>query len=714
MSRQPKGTLFLPLEQSDPRAAVAEFEQLLASNSGEDAFDVAVRLLAAKLVDELTARETGRELRFTLQRPPGKLLREVEDLYREALRLWPDFNGTSTDLGLTPEQLSRCMRPLVGWRMLGTDLSHLDAALERLVARDSKGELGQYFTPRDVIRLCVSALNPRPTDRIIDPACGSGAFLFEAVRYSASRYGKPSACLGIDFGARAVRVAYLLATAVCPGAIRISKANSIDGRAFTSVHPQEWDSFLANRIVAPDSREPWGSWHRLSCSLLLTNPPFAGDVDEPDVLAAYESQRATGSTRKGSVGREHLFLERAVNLLQPGGRLAIVLPQGLLANPTASYLRRWTLTKCRLLAVVGLHPFAFVPYTGVKASLLFLERTRGDARAENYPVLFAVSNQPGKDSSGRRTGDSDYARIGATLAKFFCSANRPWAAMPAGADDYAAETVGLKEILDHDRLDAEYYNHDIRRLHHAVAARASGVIGDYVARSVDRFRRHGGEIDYLDISSVDGKTGVAVANRIDAAEAPSRATYLVQPGDVLVSTVRPDRNTVALVSSSRSTPLVASNGFCVLRPIDVPAEVLYAYCRTDAFRRLLARRATASMYPAVTDRDVLEMPFVRPPVSVAAAVTREIRDGLQMLDSAKTRISNAIAMMDAFANSDAEGPTTGEDLAAGGAGLVREPGVRKGPWKRPPVVSSGISRSRRAKPGRARSGVGRRSAGRPG
>ena len=529
---------------------------------------------------------------------------------------------------------------------------------ERLVARDSKGELGQYFTPRDIVRLCVSALNPHPRDRIIDPACGSGAFLFEAVRYAHDRYDKAPACLGIDFGARSIKVAYLLSNAICPGAIKVSKANSIDGRAYSHAHPTEWNSFISERQSAAwVSRGSWGAWNNLSCSLLLTNPPFAGEVDEPAVLSSYESQKVSGSNRKGSVGREHLFLERAIQMLKPGGRLAIVLPQGLLANPTSSYLRRWILTKCRLLAVVGLHPHAFVPYTGVKTSLLFLERLQGNRDVpQDYPVLFVASKQPGKDSSGRRSGESDYPQVAAALSRFFFSEGLAWAAKPAGTSDHTAETVSIREIVEHDRFDAEYYDHEIRRLHFDVAAKASGVIGDCVARSVERFKRDMGEIDYVDISSVDSKTGTVVPTRINAADAPSRASYLVMPGDVLVSTVRPDRNTVALVSSSRSVPLVASNGFCVLRPNGVPAEVLYAYCRTEAFRKLLSRHATASMYPAVTDRDVLAMPFVKPPAAVSSAVTKEVREGLGMLDVAKNHVSRAIKLMDDFAGAQTTAP----------------------------------------------------------
>lgn len=688
----------LPFFQVDPRTAISEFEQLLVSNSGEDAFDVAVKLLAAKLVDELEERETGRPRRFVLQPPSPRLLREVQGLYQAAMRRWPDFNGATPELGVTAEQLSRCMRPLVGWRLLTTDLSHLDAALEQLVARDAKGELGQYFTPREVVRLCVVALNPQPKDQVIDPACGSGGFLFEAVRHALSHHKKAPSCLGMDFGARAVKVATLLANAICPGSIKITKTNSIDGRAYVSHHPREWDAFQAGSVSGqPGTVDGWGAWSRLSCTLLLTNPPFAGDVDEPAVLSAYESQRLAGANRKGTVGREHLFLERAVSLLRPGGRLAIVLPQGVLANPTASYLRRWVLTKCRVLAVVGLHPFTFVPNTGVKTSLLFLERAAGEMPTD-YPVLFAVSKEPGKDSSGRLSGSSDYARIGATLSRFLFSQGLGWAANPPDEGAFAAETVSIKEVVENDRLDAEYYDHETRRLHASTASRSASRLADCVARGVERFRRGSGEIEYLDISSVDARLGTAIPTRMDAADAPSRASYVVQSGDILVSTVRPERNTVALVGPGRAVPFVASNGFCVLRPRDLPPEVLFAYCKTDSFRRLLARHATASMYPAVTDRDVLDMPFVRPADQLAKAVTERVRDGLAMLDAAKAKIEEAIRLMDEFVR---KGPETPRDSAGSHAA---EPGAK---YRRRKKLSGKEGR-RPSNPSSRRSGRGLR------
>lgn len=645
MARQiGQDSLALP---GDAASSFAEFEQLLVSNSGEDAFDVAVQLLTAKLFDEHEVSRGRRAEQFTLAGTPASIHERINSIYRRAIRQWPDLGTSRVTIEIAPEQLARCLRPLVGWRILDSDLSHLDAALERLVAKDAKGALGQYFTPRDVIRMCVTALNPGADDRLIDPACGSGAFLYEAIKYARDQREGVPRCLGIDLGQRSLRVATLLSHAVDPDALRVHRGNSIDGRAYAAARPKEWAPFLGE----PDGAapRPWGAWHDLRCSVLFTNPPFAGELDDPTVIATYDSQRSRGASRKGSVGREHLFVERAVNLLEPGGRLAIVVPQGILANSTAAYLRKWVMSRCRVLAVVGLHPYSFLPYTGVKTAVLFLERPRrGEVVPRDYPIAFATSRAPGRDSSGRAAGQSDYEQIGRALAAFFRREKRRWASASAKAPDAAVETVSVAEVIAHDRLDAEYHAHDIRSLYRELQAKASATLGDKVARSVERFSRgKHGEIDYLDISSVDARSGVALPTRVDAAEAPSRASYVVRAGDVLVSTVRPDRNVVALVTKKGDVPVVASNGFCLLRADGVPSELVFAYCKTDAFRRLLARRATASMYPAATDRDVLELPFVQPEPRSVASIVSKVKEGLAMMESARASIAAAVEEMEA-------------------------------------------------------------------
>jgi type I restriction enzyme M protein len=633
----------LPLIQRDPASGMAEFEQILASNSGEDPFDSAIKLLAAKLAAEKLP-DIGE---FQILKTPEATHRAVSSLYRQALRKWPELNGTGLDLGITPDHLVRSMRPLLGWRLLESDLSWLDATLERLVARDAKGALGQYFTPREIIRFCVGVLNPDPRDKVLDPACGSGGFLFEATRHSLKFFRRAPACLGIDFGARAIKVAALLAAATPRAKIAISKANSIDGRPYAKESPQEWSHFLARDVGSFASRaKTWGDWNRLGCSVLLTNPPFAGDIDEFEVLEAYEAQRSISGRQ--IVSREHLFLERAVNMLRPQGRLAIVLPQGLLANPSASYLREWLFQRCRVLGVVGLHPHSFLPYTSVKTSLLFAAKMPPDAPpGVDYPMFFARSRDCGKDSRGRTTGTADYDQIAVAFSRFLQSQRLPWANRSMSGIAAESEAVLSSEAKKADRLDAEYFDPQARALFRKIDITTSVPLSSLVSARPDRFKKSlYREINYVDISSVDAKTGLAIPTVIQASEAPSRASYIVQPGDVLVSTVRPDRNVVALITaSSTNLPTIASNGFCVLRPKSIDPETLFAYCKTDFFKRMLTRHATASMYPTVTDKDVLGIPFVEPPAEIVHRVRELVRSGLEMIQKAQAQLVEAAMLM---------------------------------------------------------------------
>lgn len=636
----------LPLVSRDPASAIAEFEQILVSNSGEDPFDSAIKLLAAKLLDE-SERDPNQPPSFQIHKTPEATHRAVQALYRRALQRWPHLNGVGSNLDISPQHLVRSMRPLIGWRFDESDLSWLDATLERLVAKDAKGALGQYFTPRDIVRFCIDVLNPDSKDKVIDPACGSGGFLFEATRHSLRNSGASPICLGVDFGARAIKVAALLAAATPKAKITVSKANSIDGRLYVEEAPSEWQPFLSRETGASTPRaNTWGAWNKLGCTVLATNPPFAGDIDEPEVLDAYESQHL--SSGRDAVSREHLFLERAVQLLRPQGRLAIVVPQGLLANPSASYLRTWLFRRCRILAVIGLHPHAFLPYTSVKTALLFAVRlSNNEAPPRDYPIFFSTSRDCGKDSRGRPTGTADYATLATSLIRFLQSERFPWAPRVSKTPyEVSYETVSFLEVAKADRLDAEYYDPNARALLRKLDLNSVTHIGTLTEAKPERFRKSlFKEIRYLDISSVDNKTGLTAPTVVAARDAPSRASYLVQPGDVLVSTVRPDRNVVALITGTAGLPTVASNGFCVLRPKTIEPEVLFAYCKTDSFRQMLSRHATASMYPTVTDKDVLGIPFLAPPAEVSDRVRKLVRSGQDMIEKAQQQLSEAVALM---------------------------------------------------------------------
>ena len=135
----------------------------------------------------------------------------------------------------------------------------------------------------------------------------------------------------------------------------------------------------------------------------MANPPFAGDIKESRILHQYEfGFKKDGKKTQNKVGRDILFIERNLDFLKPGGRMAIVLPQGRFNNKDDKFIRDYISDKCRILAVVGLHINTFKPHTGTKTSVLFVQKWDENLcpKVDDYPIFFAVSEDGGKDNSG--------------------------------------------------------------------------------------------------------------------------------------------------------------------------------------------------------------------------------------------------------------------------------------------------------------------------
>ena len=118
-------------------------------------------------------------------------------------------------------------------------------------------------------------------------------------------------------------------------------------------------------------------------------------------------QKTREGKTKDAVGRDILFIERCLNSLKSGGRMAIVLPQGRFNNSTDEYIREYIMEKARILAVVSIGGNSFKPHTGTKNSLLFVQKWNDDPTTgafcplkQNYPIFFAVSQKSGKDNAG--------------------------------------------------------------------------------------------------------------------------------------------------------------------------------------------------------------------------------------------------------------------------------------------------------------------------
>ena len=211
----------------------------------------------------------------------------------------------------------------------------------------------------------------------------------------------------IDFDEKTVRVARTLNLIAGDGQTNVLHLNTLDYSRWNEIIKQEdWNDTYNKGFKKLKKMQPKGSndFSRFDFDLVMANPPFAGDIKEQTILSHYELAKNNKGKWQKKVGRDILFIERNLNFLKPGGRMAIVLPQGRFNNANDKYIRDFIAEHCRILAIVGLHGNVFKPHTAVKTSVLFVQKWDDVLcpKKENYPIFFATMQKPGKDNSGEK------------------------------------------------------------------------------------------------------------------------------------------------------------------------------------------------------------------------------------------------------------------------------------------------------------------------
>lgn len=394
-------------------------EELVLAGAGVDSFTEIFKLIYAKLYDEKEARRrTDKEVYFRQSKDPKITYDTINKLFQNAVKEWPGVFSLYDKIELSPNHLSICVAEFEKIKLLDSDLEVIDAAFEYLLPDVAKGKKGQYFTPRHAIDMAVKMLNPKDDEYIIDPACGSGGFLIHAMRYvwnnslkSADRQEKidyaKKYIYGIDFDDKPVKIARAMMLIAGDGKSHVLKLNSLNpkewqgdesdkehARAELREHLYQFEDYDKNKF----NRD---NFKNFDFDILITNPPFAGEIHETSLLKEYElAKNDKGKTRE-KMERHILFIERALDLIRPGGRMAIVLPQGVLNNTNMEYVRNYLMEKARILAVVGMDVNTFKPHTGTKTSILFLQKWGEEKKIpKDYPIFMAVSKKSGKDNSG--------------------------------------------------------------------------------------------------------------------------------------------------------------------------------------------------------------------------------------------------------------------------------------------------------------------------
>ena len=387
-----------------------------------------MRLVFCKIHDEYESRVRAPEFQVRAGEALPQLRRRIERLLRETTRGWlaGDILPASEQLEIDNPSLAAIVGRLQGYALTRTDRDVVGDAFEVFSERQFAGEKGQFFTPRPVVRMAVDMINPAPDEKIMDPACGSGGFLIHALAHVWRRLGERapdaqkagiarSCFFGIDKDIDLVRICKAHMCLMGDGRSNIVQADSLKT-------PDEWGD--GARSVLTDQRGD-----AMQFDVILTNPPFGSTikVDREDVLKRHAlghkwkkdgaRWRRTESTRP--TPPQVLFVELCLRLLKDGGRMAIVLPDGVLGNEGDGHVRQFIRDNAEILAVVDCPQATFMPHTGTKTSLLLLRKFDKGGRGARRPMFFAIAEKCGHTPRGRalyrdeerRELDEDFSEI---------------------------------------------------------------------------------------------------------------------------------------------------------------------------------------------------------------------------------------------------------------------------------------------------------------
>lgn len=362
---------------------------------------------------------------------PLKVKKRLDGLFEAVKSEYPAIFTPNDTIELKPQVLAYLVSQLQMYSLLESDVDVKGHAYEEIVGSNLRGDRGEFFTPRNVCNMAVAMLDPSEGQLILDPACGTGGFLIAAMNHViekirtseiekwkgdlkraelkiVNRIAKfaGSCIVGLDFNPELVKATKMNMVMNNDGAGGLYQANSL-------ASPATWEEGLRDRSLLG------------KVDLIFTNPPFGSKIpiDDPAILEKYELGHSwsynedsdtwlVGDGIQKSQPPEILFIERCIKFLKPGsGRVAMVLPDGILGSPGLGYVRQWILKHTQVLASIDLHPDTFQPNVSVQTSVLVLQRKTDElvaleeaaGRMNDYQVFMAVANHVGHDKRGNTT-----------------------------------------------------------------------------------------------------------------------------------------------------------------------------------------------------------------------------------------------------------------------------------------------------------------------
>lgn len=372
-----------------------------------------IRLLFCKIWDERYEPTALPKFRVGFEEKPREVQKRVKELFEEVKKELVEDGvfDKNEEIKLDEKSIAYVVGELEQYALLKTDKDTVGDAFEVFAESKLVGEKGEFFTPREVVRTAIQIVNPQPGNTIVDPACGSGGFLIYALEHiwremdeSKKWRGMSETDLiaskkdlarrtffGIDKEIDLVKIAKAYMAIIGDGRSGIVQENTL--------HP----------IV--DFREPVKELFLQDDKLkqfdvVLTNPPFGNKIKVLEDDSKYfdlghiwkrEDSVWVKTDRAKETEPQVLFIERCLQLLKDGGKLAIVLPETYFHAPNARYVLDYMRKGNNFIAILDLAHNTFRPYNNAKCILLVLEK----GRPQQDKIIMGVAEEIGHDHNGK-------------------------------------------------------------------------------------------------------------------------------------------------------------------------------------------------------------------------------------------------------------------------------------------------------------------------
>lgn len=414
----------------------------------QPAFFEFLKVIFCKIHDERNLLEpvqfytTSKERNY--QDGQASVYNRISKIFEEVKKKNAQIFDENDTIKLTPRTLTFLVAELQKYALLNTNIDIKGKAYEEIVGANLRGDRGEFFTPRNVMKMAVDMINPKDNERVLDSSCGTGGFVVTAMNKVIERlkerfeelYGEKASWNNEILKAYNEKISEtakenFFGFDINPDLVKATKMNMVmnnDGsgnimQMNTLLPPQEWDentkTHLADALHI--NKDKIKNHNTIGFfDVIVTNPPFGSKIPIRDtqILEQFDLGHIWQKDENGhwhqtsrlqsSVPPEQLFIERILQLLKEGGRTAIVLPDSILGSPGLEYIRYWLIKKTRIVASVDLHADAFQPHNGTQCSILFLQKkTQKEIDNEeksgqiiDYSIFMTMVDHIGHDKRG--------------------------------------------------------------------------------------------------------------------------------------------------------------------------------------------------------------------------------------------------------------------------------------------------------------------------